>query len=184
VTARDQTQHKLHERCGVLAKVVQSLTPIYHAPDTTETQRHLLETMIGAAIWYLPQSKQLWTGRISVAAIGSFHPTTGAEKPKLTADHEFPRKVAARELLTSSWVDDSQPAEKLMQLYQSRYGRFNYITPAENRKLMRYQRTDAFQTISKSYANAGITLVPVTSSELVSIRSRNSDLIDIVLGRA
>ena len=55
--------------------------------------------MIGAAIWYLPQGDGLWTGKISLEAIRVFHPDLGVVKPKLTANHNFPRKVAAKERL-------------------------------------------------------------------------------------
>src|SRR5579859_3607181 len=94
---------KLAERCAVLADVIRSIIPIYHSPKTTENQRHLIETMIGAAIWYLPTGSGLWTGMISLRAIQAFHPDSGVETPKLTADHNFPRKVAAKELLYLAW---------------------------------------------------------------------------------
>src|SRR4051812_40828960 len=91
--------NKLAERCNVLSEVVRSIAPIYLASATTENQRQLVETMIGAAIWYLPQAAGLWNGMISINAVQNFHPNNGIEKPKLTADHSFPRKVAAKQLL-------------------------------------------------------------------------------------
>ncbi len=49
-----QRKIKLKERCDALADIVESVNPVYHNPVTTEDQRQFIETMIGAAIWYLP----------------------------------------------------------------------------------------------------------------------------------
>ncbi len=69
--------------------------------------------MIGAAIWYLPHPNDLWTGYISRDAIASHHPYSGDAKPRLTADHLYPRKIAAAELLRMSWGDCDQSEGKL-----------------------------------------------------------------------
>ena len=55
--------------------------------------------MIGAAIWYLPQGKELWTGDISIDALKNLFESDEPQKITLTKDHHFPRKVAAAELL-------------------------------------------------------------------------------------
>src|SRR5690242_5930902 len=113
MTRISQSQ-KLTERCTVLAEIVLRLAPVYTAPTTTETQRQLIETMIGAAIWYLPQGKDLWNENISVAAIRSYLPDSGVAKPKLTADHALPRKVAAFELLNLDWPTITDPASEVL----------------------------------------------------------------------
>ena len=89
---------QLLDRAEVLARTVISQQSFYQSPDCSDKQRQLLETMVGAAIWYLPQGEDLWTGCISLQALSQL---ANADKPKsvkLTKDHHFPRKVAAAEL--------------------------------------------------------------------------------------
>jgi hypothetical protein len=45
-------------------------------------------------------SQRVRTGKMSVEAIKAHHPESGVQEPKLTADHEYPRKIAAADLLT------------------------------------------------------------------------------------
>src|SRR5215204_2826910 len=92
---------KLKERCELLANVVEGVGGLYHDDTTTEDQKGYLETIVGAALWYLPVPKECWTEKISVEAIRAYHPDSGVQDPKLTADHEYPRKIAAADLLTN-----------------------------------------------------------------------------------
>jgi hypothetical protein len=169
---------RLRERCSILADIVRQVAPIYRLSATTMNQRQLIETMIGAAIWYLPQGGDLWTNRISVKAIESFHPVSGVASPKLTADHEFPRKVAATELLSLDWDTVVDPSSELLLRYTERYGRFNYITPNENRRLMQFQRTAKFETVKKAYEQAGVVLLAATRGDLVRIKMRDRAVIE------
>jgi len=148
----------------VLAEVVRAIKPIYNSPHATHNQRQLLETMIGAAIWYLPQPNKLWTGKLSLKAAEALN----AKKP-VTKDHEYPRKVAARELLSK--LPSELTAEVIYALYCEKFGRFNLITREENRKLMQYQRVENFVNTETSYEKAGIRLVDVQDLE-VAIRDR------------
>ena len=65
---------RLTERCNILAHTIVAVRPIYSGASTTSNQRQLLETMIGAALWYMPQLKSHWTGQISMAVLKKFHP--------------------------------------------------------------------------------------------------------------
>lgn len=69
MSSRTQRDTKLKERCKALADVVESVGPIYHSATTTKDQRHFIETIIGAALWYLPVPDECWTGKVSVEAI-------------------------------------------------------------------------------------------------------------------
>ena len=66
---RDKT--KLRQRC-ILVEVARKLGSLYDAAEVTTTQQHYIETILGAALWYLPTSKELWTGGISVKALADF----------------------------------------------------------------------------------------------------------------
>ncbi len=134
-TRAENQQAKLRERCELLADVVESVGSLYHSRTVTEDQRGYLETMIGAALWYLPVPKECWTRKISVEAIKVHHPASEVQEPKLTADHEYPRKIAAADLLTRYASEHVNLKDELLPLYVNKYGRFNYITPHENRSL-------------------------------------------------
>jgi hypothetical protein len=113
--------------------------------------------MIGAAIWYLPQADELWTGMISVDALKALQ--AGTKISALTKDHNHPRKCAARELLELS--DEHLTTESVLHLYKTRYGRFNLVTSEENRRLMKYQKAETFSTPQNAYSEASVTLVPI-----------------------
>jgi len=87
----------LKEKCEILEKVILALSKIYNDPITTDNQKALLETIIGAAIWYLPSSDELWSGMISSDALEELK--LGKKIP-LTKEHKFPRKQAGRQLLS------------------------------------------------------------------------------------
>ena len=55
---------KILDKAEVIARTVMSQQPFYKSIDCNENHRQLLETMVGAAIWYLPQGKELWTGKL------------------------------------------------------------------------------------------------------------------------
>jgi hypothetical protein len=82
-------------------------------------------------------SEECWTGNISIEMINSHHPNSGNQEPRLTADHEYPRKIAAADLLARYVIENTNLRDEPLHLYLSKYGRFNYITPRENRTLMR-----------------------------------------------
>ena len=170
---------KLLERCLVLAQLLKSIYPVYKNKNLN--QKNFIETILGAAIWYLPQNeKALWTGKISKRVIEIFHPENDT-LPQLTKDHEFPRKVAAKELLKISWNKVSKPELKVLNLYNKKYGKFSYVTPLENRMLMKHQRTDSFVSPEISYKKANIKLLRVTYKQLKRIRARDSKVIDQLL---
>jgi hypothetical protein len=148
----EERQERLRERCAALAEVIRAIQPFYYAPNTTENQRRLLETMIGAAIWYFPSSNDLWTGQISVEAMKAL--LSGST---VCHDHDIPRKVAARELL--GLRDTNLSAATVLELYRTKFGRFNKVTPKENRRLMKYQKAAKFVSSAECYRNAGIQLV-------------------------
>jgi len=121
---------------------------------------------------------------ISVEAIRGFHPETGIEKPKLTADHSFPRKVAAKELLNLAWNDYSNASAELLRRYSEAYGRFNLITSTENRKLMRFQRTNTFASTTKSYELAEVVLLSITREQLIGIKARDKAVVELALAKS
>ena len=166
MAVRQTTANKLKERCEILEKIVISLSIIYNDENTSVDQKKLIETTIGAAIFYLPHSELYWTSRISKDALAAL-----INNPKftLTKEHQFPRKIAAKELLTNTKVYNKEIT--IQELYEGKYAKYNYVTPAENKKISRHQRDDVFEDIEIAYANAEIELVTITSEDLKKLKN-------------
>ena len=169
---------KLQQRCTILVEIAKKLGTLYNATSATPTQQHYIETILGAGVWYLPTSKELWTGGISIRALKDFHPDSGLSKPRLTEDHEFPRKVSAIELMHRAW-NDEDPSAAMLELYLNKYGRYNYITATENKVLVQFQKTHVFAKPAAAYAQAKVQLVIVSLVELKAILKRDRHTIEI-----
>nr|MDP2190910.1 hypothetical protein [Rhodoferax sp.] len=163
---------KLEEQCAVVAALIVAMRPVYEAASTR--QRALLETIIGAGIWYIPKPSRAWTGRISVGALRTFHPESGVVKPRLSEEHVYPRKVAARLLLEDPLLDG--PA--LANLFREKYGRVHLITSEENKAVQPFQRVGVFISPDEAYAKAGIAFVELPDEELRQVKRRHRETID------
>lgn len=148
--------------------------------DATARQRALLETIIGASLWYIPKPVRAWTGKISVGALQAFHPESGIGNPRLSEEHVYPRKIAARLLLT----DPALTGLSLAQQFRATYGRVHLITPEENKAVQRYQRVDVFSTPDAAYSAAGINLVELSDHLLPKVKKRNREVIESILSRS
>ncbi len=177
---RGRTRTRLKKRCEALAGMITGIKPVYEDPRTSEDQRRFIETVIGAAVWYLPEVEECWTGMMSLAALRSHHPNSGGE-PKLTKDHEYPRKLAAAELLARTEGESSEWSATLFELYLTKYGRYNYVTPQENKALMRYQKQGVFEDPATSYEDAGIRLLKLTEEDLRAVKARRRNTIEALL---
>ena len=71
--------NKILDKAEVIARTVMSQQDFYFSENCNANHKQLLETMIGAAIWYLPQGKELWTGDISIDALKSL---SGSDEPQ------------------------------------------------------------------------------------------------------
>lgn len=158
------SKNKLDTRCKVLEKIIESISKIYLDKETTEEQKAFVETIIGAAIWYLPQTLKYWTGKISMDAKESLNQN---KKARLTKEHQYPRKLAAKELLTKK--SSNIP---IMQLYETTYAQFNIVTPRENKKISKYQRAGVFIDTASAYKAAGIELLEISAKELSQLRRK------------
>ncbi len=163
---------KLEEQCAVVAALIVAMRPIYRA--ASPRQRALLETIIGAGIWYIPKPLHAWTGRISVAALRAFHPESGVLKPRLSEEHVYPRKVAARLLLEDASLD----GPGLAHLFREKYGRVHLITSEENKAVQPFQRVSIFTSPDEAYEKAGVTFIDLPEEELRQVKRRHRETID------
>jgi len=168
-------EEKLSEQCAVVAALLLAMRSVYESAN--DRQRALLETIIGAAIWYIPKPVHAWTGQISKGALIAFHPDSGVEKPRLSEEHVYPRKVAARRLLN----DASLNGETLAEQFRETYGRVHLITSEENKAVQPFQRVGILTTPETAYDAAGIALVELSYEALRKVKRRDRQTIEACL---
>ena len=152
----------LSKRAKVLSDTIIAISEIYHSDILDEGQKGMLETLIGAGIWYLPSSKKLFSGLISNEALNRFRLDSSV---KLVEEHGFPRKVAGKKLLSEHLEELKIDDRKLEELYTSKMGKFNLVLKEENNKLKKFQKTSVFQDELSAYQSAGIKLIQVQDSD-------------------
>ena len=128
----------------------------------------------------MPSGNKLWSKKISKEALKSYLPKV-KNKTKVIKEHEYPRKVASRELLKINWDSFKQPESKLKDLYLKKYGRYNYVTQKENGALRRYQKVDIFKKPSHSYKKAGIQLIEICDTDYEKAKKHKKSVIDKLL---
>ncbi len=152
-------QKNLTERASVLAQLVVLTSSLYEKENLSEGQKGLLETIIGAGIWYLPSGVELYSGYISKSALESLR--KDPMNTKLVEEHSYPRKLAAASLLKKEVIEEVRKNEgHLRELYTRSFGCFNLVLKSENDRLKKYQKKGVFQSEEQSYREAGIELVP------------------------
>jgi len=154
----------LEEKCQILEKVIIELSEIYANKDCTKQQKALLETMIGAAIWYLPTGNELYSGFISEVALERIK--KGAQISELTKEHKFPRKIAGELLLTEKYKLFLSGKESLYNLYLNEFGIYNLVDKNENRGLVKHKKSNIFNNDVIAYERAGIKLFQMKIEEI------------------
>jgi hypothetical protein len=170
-------EEKIRLHCSALAAVIVAIRPIYSS--VSGPQKALLETMIGAAIWYIPKPQDAWTGKISRKALERLHPDNPAPRFKLSEEHVYPRKVAACMLLR----DTALTSQSMEIIFREQYGRLHYITPEENKAVIRFQKFEVFSSPEEAYRKAGIELIDIAREDLRSIKKRDRISIEKYINR-
>ena len=153
-----KTRKNLEKRGLLLSKLILNNAELYK--NSASDEQGLLETLVGAGIWYLPNTPELFAGKISLAALEKLkaNPFT----TKLVEEHAIPRKVAGQMLFTTYLDDLKKDPAVLVELYLERFGKYNLVLKEENDRLKKFQRTGVFTNEEEAYANAGITLTEFT----------------------
>lgn len=181
--ARLSPRQKLKLRCNTIAEVVRALAPV-HSRSEHATQIDLLETLIGASIWYLPTlPKELWTGTISIGAIESCSPTSGNGPVRLSQEHVVPRKIAACRLLAHPRRDDAEFPEIVEQMFFDELGKFRYVTTSENKRLVAHQRKEKYTNPDAAYEQAGVRFLSISPDELRQLRRRDAATVTRLLSQ-
>ena len=131
----------LKERVEVLHQIVAGTYEDYFNPNTNQGQRGLFETVVGAAIWYLPGGGELFSGKISVEALNSL--ASSPEETKLVEEHSFPRKVGGRFIYEKFRESDGKiTMQQLHDFFVNKLGKFNLVLKSENDALKKYQKIE------------------------------------------
>ena len=163
----------LKERAEILSQLVILASTIYKKDNISEGQRGLLETIIGAGIWYLPSSIDLYSGYISNAALESLE--SDPHNTKLVEEHSFPRKLAAEMLFKLEVVEKLiSNNEHLEELYQNKFGRFNLVLKSENDKLKKFQKKGVFVNEDEAYKLAEIKLTAFSKERYQEFKRNKS----------
>lgn len=149
------TEERLHQRCIALENIINSIRDYYSNTQTSENQKAFIETVIGAAIWYLPHGKDYWNKKVSKTAIERLK---HSEETRLTRDHIYPRKDSAKKLLTED-LGLNGDGKNLKDLYQSELGKYVLVTPEENRQLISIQKNHDYGNWKDAYREAEIELL-------------------------
>jgi hypothetical protein len=143
-----------------------SLKELYPDPDVSDDQKKFMETMFGAGIFYLPDSIENWTGKISEECLNQIR-LNKTYTP--TKEHEYPRKIAATHLLNN--IDKIESGElDLVDFYLNNCGRYNFVTRSENTKLKKHQKSEVFTNPETSYLEANINLVEITEEDYKNLK--------------
>ena len=89
---REKAEEKLRIKCEALADLITGVQKNYKT--ATPEQKAFIETTIGAALWYLPELENSFSGYISVNLLEQFK----IGNQKISKDHLYPRKISAQEL--------------------------------------------------------------------------------------
>lgn len=155
------TPSPLEKRALVLSQLIHNTQEVYR--NAEESEKGLLETLVGAAIWYLPNLPELFNQKISKAALASLE--ENPSKTHLVEEHAIPRKVAGRLLYTTYVEELEKDPSSLVRLYLDFFGRYNLVLKPENDRLRKYQRAAVFTTEEEAYQKADIELVDFSEAE-------------------
>lgn len=155
------TPTHLEKRALVLSQLILNTQEVYR--NAEESEKGLLETLVGAAIWYLPNLPELFNQKISKAALASLE--ENPSKTRLVEEHAIPRKVAGRLLYTRYLEELEKDPSSLVRLYLDFFGRYNLVLKPENDRLKKFQRTAVFTTEEEAYKKADIELVDFSEAD-------------------
>jgi len=149
-------ESNLNFKSETLAQLIINTAEQYKKSD--RGQKSLLETLVGAGIWYLPSTGlKLFNQKISKVALQSLK--DNSEGTNLVEEHGIPRKVAGRLLYTKHLEEIKKNPLIVKELYLNQFGKFNLVLKQENGNLVKHQKVDVFENEEAAYQKAKIELV-------------------------
>ena len=164
---KESDDHVRNMKFIALNNLLDNIRDLYHQTDE-QNQLSYLQVVIGAAVFYLPSLNSHFNGFISIAALKGY-----LKGDKRVKDHIYPRKLAARELLSKKLS-----VEELTDRYHSHLATYMYITSTENSDLINYY--ESHENHDEAMKQLGIVKFPTTEKEkFVSHKELNKFIGDI-----
>jgi hypothetical protein len=123
-------ENLIHQKIISIHQLYLSMHNTYNNNVLNEKDKTFFQTVLGAAIYYLPHPERCWNRRISLNVIN--HVLEGGNKVK---DHIIPRKLAAKNLLE---LANPSSLNEFDTVYWEVYSKFTYVTTNENYQLRNY----------------------------------------------
>lgn len=164
------------ELCKTLEAMVDNTRGIYM--NSNEDTKAFMQTVIGAALWYLPKQSDSFSGYISKELLSQYF-INGTKETSKSEEHIFPRKISAKELFEISDISEGY----VLSLYKERYCKLCYITSGENKKAIQFQKFGRFGSPKNTYLSAGIKLVHISNEEWNTVKRNNKQVIEELLKR-
>ena len=164
------------ELCKTLEAMVDNTRDVYL--NSNEDNKAFMQTVIGAALWYLPNQSDSFSGYISKELLLQYF-INGTKETSKSEEHIFPRKISAKELFEILDLSDGY----VLSLYKERYCKLSYITPEENKKAIQFQKVGRFSNPKNTYLSAGIKLVHISNEEWNMVKRNNKQVIEELLKR-
>ena len=149
---KDSDDHIREMKFIALNILLNQVRETYHQTEEHH-QRSYLEIILGAGVFYLPSLNSHFNGFISIAALKGY--LKGDRRVK---DHIYPRKLAARELLSKKLS-----VEELKNRYHSHLATYMYITSTENSDLINYY--ESHESHDEAMKALGIEKFPTSEKE-------------------
>ena len=165
----------LDERILVLHQIIESTSEFYFNSNLNKGQTGLYDTIIGAALWYLPSGVELFSGKISKRALESLenNPMT----TKLVEEHSFPRKIGGKYLYELHKALGKLTRADIIEVYKEKLGKFNLVLKEENDGLKKYQKLESIPFEEGAFLNS------VSDLENYAYKMANIQLVDFPVER-
>lgn len=139
-------KNKAESKFNVTFDLIQTLRQTWL--KSNDYEKGFIEIILGAIIFYLPTNKDSFSGMI-------FENASNISNELRVKEHQYPRKISAKELL----LNPPKNVDKLKEMYYNKYGIWNLVTKDENNKLRKYQKNGIFENPKQAYNDCGIKLI-------------------------
>lgn len=179
---KNKVEQRKEYKCEVLQEIILHIKDLYDSEDNEDNEdkseeikdkKNFIETLIGAGIFYLGGGQAMYGGYISEKALKQLN--GGKELKDLVKDHRYPRKQSAKKLLKSDYKKFDE--KSLLVLYKEEYGKYNYVTKAENNELKKASKKFSLKGKNDDwkilYKYAEVEPLPMELEELKKIVKEN-----------
>ena len=167
VTKKAGPEHVRNMKFMALNALLDQIREAYQQTEEPN-QRSYFEIVVGAAIFYLPSLNSHFNGFISLNALKGY--LKGDRRVK---DHIYPRKLAARELLSRKMT-----LEELFEKYHNHLATYMYVTSSENSDLVNFY--ESYDNHDEAMMALGIEKFPTNEKEKFKTHTELNQFIETI----